>query len=74
METSTIPTTRTLKQWLEKLSPAIYDKAINNVKDPKQLDFRYETGFDALSTAFAFSETPQGFDYWNNIVTDYFIS
>lgn len=63
---------KTRKQIFESFPEPYRSQAFENMKDYRpmlhneRLDFEYPNEKDALSLAFLFYDTPQGFNYWWN--------
>lgn len=56
------PQTKTILEWLQELPDEYRDKAIsNNQSSEKETEQRLSA---ALFRAFAWAETPEGYDYW----------
>lgn len=67
--------TKTVAEWFEELPEEIKNKVIkyakNNYPDDDSLECymerRVDSFYKSLQGAFVWSETIEGFDYWNNI-------
>ena len=63
-------TQKTALEWFQELPKEICDKAIANTKK-EDLKNRYTAGSAALTLSFAWSNTPEGVDYWNLVCKDF---
>lgn len=57
-------TAKKIKEYLELLPPAIAELALKNTETGDEIAYSVS---DALSTAFIWRETPQGFGFWNDV-------
>lgn len=57
---------KTIKEWLEDLPEPYRTQALNNT-DEDLLEITEETQSEALNTAFWWSETKEGHDYWSQL-------
>ena len=54
---------KTIKEWLEELPEPYRTQAINNTSEQNSLKLKSSLS-DAIYSAFAWSKTPEGLQYW----------
>lgn len=57
---------KTIRAWFEELPDDIKEKAFKNTKK-HDLSGKSNSLSNALGASFRWSETPEGYDYWENI-------
>ncbi len=58
---------KTIKEWLNELPEPERSQAIENMQPDAEGQITARNKAEAVIQAFVFSQTPQGFSYWNNI-------
>lgn len=59
---------KTVRQHLiEKLTPELYEKAMANVSNIGGLDNSYGSPAAAVASAFVWSLSHEGYDFWDNV-------
>ena len=63
---------KTIRQWLNELPEHLRDRAIRNAVLQEYaigiIDLNHQTRdvYEAIASAFVWSHTPEGFDYWSD--------
>lgn len=65
---------KTIQEWLEELPEPHRAQAIDNYKEQRggKIDTYTDAITLALTGAFAWGKTPEGFDYWNDFYGSFF--
>lgn len=64
---------RTILEFLWKMPQPYQDQAIKNGKDNLYKDFVGKTIKDALMSAFVWSDSPEGSQYWKDFIDNYLL-
>lgn len=58
--------TMTIREWLTTYAHAVGEEALVNA-DVDYLDYKCSSLHSAINHGFNWSNTPEGFEYWNNL-------
>lgn len=62
---------KTIKEWLETLPEPYREQALNNSKEMNiTLNSKVERLTSAISFSFIWSNSPEGFDYWWDLIKE----